>query len=54
MVPKRIFESPIDIMLVLNTHALLSALFRKKKSCHPYLHIIYIWHQKDFGNSNMY
>ena len=29
-------EMPICTSHVLNTHALLSALFRQKDSCHPY------------------
>ena len=41
--PTRVVEIPIDTSHVLNTHALLSALFRQKESCHPYWHIIYTY-----------
>ena len=57
MVPTRVIEIPIDTSHVLNTHALLSAVFRQKESCHPYLHTfyphIYIWFQKNYRNANV-
>ena len=56
----------IDTSHALNSHALLSALFRQKDSCHPYwriLHLdiqiytyiyIFLRFQKNFGISHMY
>ena len=41
MNPARVIEIPINTSHVLNTHALLSAVFRQKESCHPYLHRFY-------------
>ena len=39
----RMMEIPISTSYVLNTHVLLSALFRQKNSWHPYWNIKYIY-----------
>ena len=42
----RMMDMPVCTSYVLNTHALLSALFRQKDSCHPFWRIKYIYINK--------